>query len=209
MSWAKNSRKKSSKKGFTMTRLLTFSTAVAMLFATANSLSAQAPTTVQLPSFSSFSYNGTVLVPDRGATYLGGVNRSATGMNRRGLSRGFGTQQSIGQAVAHAHIIDNNEIDRQILGGSPTEFLRRERLAKDQQGAERKIIDPDSEGKALVRHARKEYKAGKQSAAFASYQLAIQVLASPRLRDLAKAEFKRVFGSSADQALRMSQRHRF
>ena len=59
------------------------------------------------------------------------------------------------------------------------------------------------EGKALVRHARKMYREGKHSAAFESYRLAIRVL-TPQLRDLAAAEFKRTFGSSADQALRMS-----
>ena len=186
---------------------------VAYCLAHDSSAIAQAPTTVQLPSFSSFSYNGTVLVPDSGAAHLGSVNRSATGLNRRGLSRGFGQQQSIGQASAHVQIIDNAEIDRQILGMSPSELRRRE-LALERHAARSRVttsskqVDPDAEGKALVRHARSQYKAGKQSASFTTYRRAIAALKSPKLQELATAEFKRVFGSSADQILRMTQRLR-
>lgn len=42
-------------------------------------------TTVQLPTFSSFSVNTTVTVPDRGSAYLGGVNRAAAGRNEFGV----------------------------------------------------------------------------------------------------------------------------
>ena len=41
-------------------------------------------TTVQLPTFSFFSVNTTVTVPDRGSAYLGGVNRAASGRNEFG-----------------------------------------------------------------------------------------------------------------------------
>lgn len=165
----------------------------------------QIPTTVQLPSISSFSYNGTVVVPDGGSAFLGGVKRASTGSSRRGLSRAFGADLSNTQASVHAQIIDNAEIDRQILGGTPKEFLRREQMKQAQGGG---AIDPDAEGKSLVRYARREYKAGKQSAAFVGYQMAIETLASQRLRDLATVEFKRVFGTSAAQALRMSSTRR-
>ena len=180
-----------------------------MVACSATIVSAQAPTTVQLPSFSNFSYRGTVVVPDGGTAHLGSVKRSAIGTTRRGLSRGFGQEQSIDQATAKVQIIDNAEIDRQLLGGTPEEFMRRERAKAAQAGTVKRGIDPDREGKALVRHARQEYKRGKQSAAFFAYQLAIEKLASPHLQDLAKVEFQRVFGSSADQALRINTRRQY
>ena len=42
-------------------------------------------TTVQLPSFSIFSVNTTVSVPDSGGMYLGGVNRARDSSTTRGL----------------------------------------------------------------------------------------------------------------------------
>ena len=169
----------------------------------------QLPTTVQLPSISSFSYNGTVVVPDSGTGFLGGVKRAATGSSRRGLSRGFGQDLGNSQATVRPRIIDNAEIDRQILGGTPQEFVRREQAkAQNAQGQNNRAIDPDLEGKSLVRYARREYKAGNQSAAFAGYQMAIETLQSQWLRQLASAEFKRAFGSAADQIIRMSSTRR-
>ena len=193
-------------------RSLIFACACTLIVCLESRSQGQAPTTIQLPSFSSFSYQGTVVVPDRGQAHLGSVRRSARGTSRRGLSRAFGSDQSIAQASVKAHIIDHAEMDRQILGADPQEFLRRERAQEAQAkvaGRNVKAIDPDTEGKALVRHARKEYKAGKHSTAFVSYQMAIEVLESRRLKDYAIVEFKRVFGSSADQALRMNTRRRF
>jgi hypothetical protein len=163
------------------------------------------PSTVQLPSFSQFSYNGTVLVPDGGEAHLGSVKRSASGSSRRGLNRAAGFDNSISQASAKVHIIDHAEMDRQLLGGTPKEFLQRERAKEKWLGINPLApVDPDGHGKALVRQARKEYRAGNQSAAFTSYRSAIRNLRSENLRRLATVEFKRVFGSSADQALRMS-----
>ncbi len=163
------------------------------------------PSVVQLPSFSTFSYHGTVVVPDSGGAYLGGVKRSASGVTRRGRGLGHGIGAALGNSGAsvHATIIDLNEIDRQILGGTPEQFLRRERAKEARLGIDPKIaVDPDAEGKALVRYARRRYREGKHSKSFDGYLLAIDVL-SPNLRDLAAAEFKRVFGQAADQATRM------
>ena len=44
----------------------------------------QGATTVQLPTYSFFSVNTTVTVPDRGSADLGGVNRVAEGRNEFG-----------------------------------------------------------------------------------------------------------------------------
>ena len=134
------------------------------------------PSTVQLPSFSQFSYNGTVLVPDGGEAHLGSVKRSASGSSRRGLNRAAGFDNSISQASAKVHIIDHAEMDRQLLGGTPKEFLQRERAKEKWLGINPLApVDPDGHGKALVRQARKEYRAGNQSASFSSYRSEIYV----------------------------------
>ncbi len=159
----------------------------------------QVPSVVQLPSFQTFSYSGSVLVPDRGTTSLGGVSRSAMSSQRRPLSRSFGWSQSNAQAAVSATIIDLNEMDRQILGSSPKEFVRRGQLAQTGKA------DPVEEGKSLVRYARKQYLQGKQSESFVTYQMAIGVL-DGRLRELALAEFRRVFGAAAEQTLHLAQR---
>ena len=49
-----------------------------------------APTTVQLPTFSFFTVQTTVSVPDSGGAFLGGIGRGADG----GSSRGFGPTSS-------------------------------------------------------------------------------------------------------------------
>ncbi len=177
--------------GWTLIALFAF----CVCLADAKSALAQLPTTVQLPSFSSFSYNGTVVVPAGGSTYLGGVNRSATGMNRRGLSRGFGSSLGRSGASVHATIIDHNAIDRQLLGMSKEELIAGKQT--------RKRVSPTEEGKALVRHARKLYLEGKKGDSFDTYRMAIGILPTG-LREIAVKEFERLFGAAATQAVRMT-----
>jgi hypothetical protein len=64
----------------------------------------------------------------------------------------------------------------------------------DRQPNDRSAIDPDAEGKTLVRYARRQYLAGNHASAFDAYQLAFTAL-SPSLKRLAEAEFDRVFPS--------------
>lgn len=163
------------------------------------------PSVVQLPSFRIFTYSGTVVVPDSGAGFLGGNKSYAGGARRRGFNRAFGSSLGNPQVSVFPTIIDNNEIDRQLLGGTPEQFLK-----SDGGGAEtanRKTMDPTEEGKALVRYARAQYREGKKTAAFDTYRMAIQVLPG-RLRELATVEFRRVFGTAADQSLRMASARR-
>ena len=159
----------------------------------------QLPSVVQLPSFQTFSYSGSVVVPDGGTTSLGGVRSSAMRSRQRPLSRSFGINQSNAQAAVTATIIDLNEMDRQIRGSSP------QNLAHSGDSKRARAVDPVEEGKALVRHARRQYREGKKSESFITYQMAIGVL-DGRLRDLAVVEFKRVFGVAAAQSLRLAQR---
>jgi len=90
---------------------------------------AQAPTTVQLPTFQVFTVNTTVSVPDGGGALLGGINRAADGSVTRGLplaskipglgrlagNRGIGSTRSAANMSVHATIIDHQELDAAVL----------------------------------------------------------------------------------------------
>ncbi len=136
---------------------------------------------VQLPSIHTFSYSGSVLVPDSGGAYLGGVSRSASGRSGR---RGIGGIASHSGTSISATIIDHQAIDRQLLAGSPQHVAATNDLARK--------TDRSEEGKALVRHARAMYRVGNTSASRMSYQMAIQLL-DGQLEHLAQAEYERVF----------------
>ncbi len=84
---------------------------------------------VQLPTFRSFSVGTSVLVPDRGSAYLGGVNRAASGHVRHGVplvsktpgEGRLGGANASGSAVSAAGvsvtatIIDHREWDAAVL----------------------------------------------------------------------------------------------
>lgn len=94
--------------------------------------SAQQPVTVQLPTFSYFTVNTSVLVPDGGGAYLGGVSRARSGSTYRGtplagktpflspLLSNRATSHAVGGGPmsVHATIIDHGEIDERILGAA-------------------------------------------------------------------------------------------
>ena len=151
--------------------------------------------TVMLPTYHTFSYSGTVLVPDRGAVSLGGVNRAAEFSQERMFGGRNSTRSMFRSNVsAHARIIDLAEMDRQILGGTPEEFMRRERQ-KDQEtaSANEKVVeqDPVEKAKQLVRDARRCYRLGSYRAADHYYRRAIRELPED-LSLLAKEEYHRV-----------------
>ena len=79
---------------------------------------AQRFTTVQLPTFQNFSMSTTIVVPDRGRVYLGGVNRSYRSSSRRGAplfpgsSRAYGGGSSTSGVSVSAHIHDLRELDQ-------------------------------------------------------------------------------------------------
>lgn len=84
---------------------------------------------VQLPTFQYFSVGTTVVVPDRGWTYLGGVDRASYSSSRSGVpglshlpgagrlfgNRGIGSEVSSSRAYAGATIMDLGELDRAVL----------------------------------------------------------------------------------------------
>lgn len=172
---------------------------------------------VQLPSFRQFSTTGSVLVPDGGTTLLGGNSTSSSGSRRQGLNRSFGSSAGVAQATASVTIIDLQAMDEQILGGTPQEFLRR---SMRQEAAARQVartapvkseplarpvvspvVDPNREGKSLVRYARRCLSENRRSSAFDAYRMAISKL-DRKLANLAFTEFHKVFGAAAISAVR-------
>lgn len=82
--------------------------------------SAQAPSVVQLPSFSFFTVDTTVSVPDRGTASLGGIGRSSSGSTAFGpglgpANRGFGSSLSSSNVTMRASIHEFDALDRATL----------------------------------------------------------------------------------------------
>ncbi len=81
----------------------------------------QQPTTVQLPTYSYFTTNTTVSVPDRGSVYLGGVKRAATGRSEFGTpllpfgNRSIGTERSATGVSVSVYIHDFEAMDEYLL----------------------------------------------------------------------------------------------
>jgi hypothetical protein len=97
-------------------------------------------TTVQLPSFSFFTVNTTVSVPDRGGAYLGGIDRAREGSTTRGFgplrNRGIGAERAAGGVAVQATIHNLDELDRATLADA---------------AAKRGAVDPDLAKAELIR----------------------------------------------------------
>lgn len=77
-------------------------------------------TTVQLPTYNFFTTQTSVSVPDMGGTYLGGINRSASGGRQFGGpfipgNRAFGKDTSAGGMSVHVQIHDLEAMDAALL----------------------------------------------------------------------------------------------
>ncbi|MCA9230199.1 MAG: hypothetical protein KDA57_06085 [Planctomycetales bacterium] len=93
-----------------------------------------------LPTFYGFGAQTTVVVPDRGTVYLGGVDGSRRGQNCCGMplgggvpglgSRERGRNSSTGSAAVSATVIDHRELDRAVL----SETERRQHARRDVRG---------------------------------------------------------------------------
>jgi hypothetical protein len=79
-------------------------------------------TAVQLPSYSYFTTNSSVVVPDRGAAYLGGVNRARSGTSEFGTplaplrNRSFGLERSASGTSVSVYVHDFQAMDEMLLG---------------------------------------------------------------------------------------------
>ena len=96
-------------------------------------LALEAPAqTVQLPTFSFAGVSTTVLVPDQGSVYLGGINRASDGRSEFGVpgmtfpgfqNRGIGQDRSASSFWASATIHDFDAMDQALLNTpSPVGF---------------------------------------------------------------------------------------
>jgi hypothetical protein len=101
-------------------------------------------TAVQLPSYSYFTTNSTVVVPDRGAAYLGGVNRARSGMNEFGTplaplrNRSFGSERSASGISVSVYVHDFEAMNEMLLGRDFRSGLR----AAAGSGDPRRALDP-------------------------------------------------------------------
>lgn len=149
---------------------------------------------VQLPSVHTFSYSGSVLVPDSGSASLGGRSSSASGTQSRLGSRARGSELGASGTSVHATIIDLDAMDRRILGDDP----RQRRADQTSLRRTQSSVNRTEEGKQLVRFARAQFRSGNTSSAFDAYRMAIDILPND-LRILAITEMRRVFPVNAVQ----------
>ena len=77
---------------------------------------------IRVPVQSVFTVNTTVTVPDRGHTYLGGVRSASSSRNESTGERPRIDSRVVSQgAAAHVRIINLDEMDEQMRGGTGTE----------------------------------------------------------------------------------------
>lgn len=80
-------------------------------------------TSVQLPTFGYNTVTTTVSVPDRGSTYMGGINRSSMGRVESGApllpfkNRSIGYETGASSFRTSVYIHDFEAMDEQLLGG--------------------------------------------------------------------------------------------
>ena len=175
--------------------------------------------TVQLPSFSSFGVDTTVVVPDRGAASLGRNSRMATGstdVNGIPRQRAIGLNRQTGGQQVMAQIHDPREADAALLnqaGGARA--AGKDRAVPSAASVPRAGADPalgsvielerrraDSrsaaqrEAYAVFEKGRQAQAAGKNAVAAVYYRMAAK-LADPALRKAIDAELRRMSSRQA------------
>jgi hypothetical protein len=170
-----------------------------LVFALAMAARAQ---TVQLPSFSNFSVDTTVVVPDRGSASLGGNSRMATGstdVNGIPRQRAIGLGQQTGRQQVMAQIHDPREADAALLGqaggarGATND--RRPSTALAPRGA-----DPALSSVVDLERRRAELRSAAQREAYAAFEKGRQAQAAGK--PSVAAVYFRTAAKQADPALR-------
>jgi hypothetical protein len=102
-----------------------------------------------LPTFSVFTVQTTVSVPDRGGAYLGGISRGRDAAATRGFGplalRGLGSERGASGASVHATIIDHRERDAAVLAAVATK-----RMSPDKSLAKAAELARHVEGPAVA-----------------------------------------------------------
>ena len=120
--------------------------------------------TVQQPSVSNFSVGTTVVVPDNGGAFLGGVKRGAMGRSSYGPFRSgsaLGLESSAGGMSAHVQIHDMAEMDRQVLNSAAARDETHVKLPSHAEHAWQAMKDRPSRGRfAQAASSRQDFQGG-------------------------------------------------
>lgn len=149
---------------------------------------AQQGVTLQLPTFSFFSVATTVVVPDRGGAYMGGVGRVSSGRSRFGRPGGggqtaFGFERHAAGLHASAHIHDLRGMDEALRRGSETDrtrspLLNGQATLPSLKELENQRLKVEAIGQAeaadFFQRGRDAQAAGKASLAKTYYQMALR-----------------------------------
>jgi hypothetical protein len=133
--------------------VVTFLRLAIALLAVPTMLTAARGQVVQLPTFNYFTIQTSVLAPDSGRGYLGGVRRGSYGRNSRGVpgfskvpgvgpffgGRAIGGSGSTSVTSVRATIIDHDEWDKAVLSA-----------AAERAGGERRTSSAGATGKTLA-----------------------------------------------------------
>ena len=124
-------------------------------------------TTVQLPTFSYFTVNTTVSVPDRGGAYLGGINRARDSSWSRGFgplaNRGIGSDRMASGVSVHATIIDHEELDRAVLAEAAARRVPADPAVAKAEAISRHVADDASAAAGVPSGTRCRPRASLQS----------------------------------------------
>jgi hypothetical protein len=156
---------RASRRDKTILRIMVWTCVMSSTGAGAGTVSAQAPTTLQFPTFSSFSSNTSVAVPDRGSIVVGGVDRGAEGVVARGVpgdshvpgaSRLF-RNQAVGREVGRSSaqvsvwIHDLRATDEALLAEARSNRGTSDHAANDRAANSRTANDPATNASAASR----------------------------------------------------------
>ena len=157
--------------------------------------------TVQLPSFSSFGVDTTVVVPDRGAASLGGNSRVATGgtdVNGIPRQRAIGLSRQTGGQQVMAQIHDPREADAALLNqAAGARAAGKDRVVPS---VPRAGVDPALHSVAELERRRAETRLSAQREAHAAFEKGRQAQAAGK--PSVAAVYYRTAAKQADPALR-------
>ena len=130
--------------------------------------------TLQLPTFSFFSVATTVVVPDSGGAYLGGMRRASSGSNRFGSpwapgQGAFGCERQASNLHIQAHIHDLEGMDKALRSGSNPVLAKSSPLAQ-------RLAAAQSEAKALPAASLQEIERHRTAAVDAQQSAAADFL---------------------------------
>jgi hypothetical protein len=199
--------------------------AACTLVATANSLAAQV---VQLPTFSMFSVDTTVSVPDSGGAHLGGTRRGSHAMSTFGgipRNRGWGVSRQAAGAGVTVQIHDPQEAEAALAGSSVRRHdavpgpRRPLRIAAGEAASDAPLASVaelqerraalaaagQQEALALAERGRTAHRAGKNALAALYFRTAARK-ASGSLRQAIEAELRAIEATAAKAPARSAKK---